>query len=348
MLEAIGLKVNRLIRSLAYGPFALGTPGAGLGGGGGAAGDPRTARPTSSTRPEPAQGRPTHRAPRLAHRSDPPRARKSGKARDAGDTGTVQAEPRATRKPGQRTGDSAPRRTQGGVPAHPSRRKKESLQGRLGQGEAQAPASRRPPANPKPKRRGPPTKPALTMRIVSGRFRGKPAGHRPARGAQYPPHGGPRASGGIQHPRACTLVAGTERRPGDRPVRGFGLALGVRGHLAGGRLRPIRRDRRGCTEAPSATIWRPSGRSAQRGCIGATPRIWGCARPGSAGPAFDIAFLDPPYAKGLGETALAGLAAGGRLAPGALVVFEAGRGRAGAHGRRGSKCWTRAPMARRG
>ena len=48
------------------------------------------------------------------------------------------------------------------------------------------------------------------------------------------------------------------------------------------------------------------------------------ARPGSAGPAFDLAFLDPPYAKGLGERALASLAAGGWLAPGALIVFERG------------------------
>ncbi|OYX36222.1 MAG: 16S rRNA (guanine(966)-N(2))-methyltransferase RsmD [Caulobacterales bacterium 32-69-10] len=47
-------------------------------------------------------------------------------------------------------------------------------------------------------------------------------------------------------------------------------------------------------------------------------------RPGSAGPAFDIAFMDPPYAKGLGERALAGLLAGGWLAPEALVVLERG------------------------
>lgn len=47
-------------------------------------------------------------------------------------------------------------------------------------------------------------------------------------------------------------------------------------------------------------------------------------RPGSAGPAFDLAFLDPPYAQGLGERALEGLAAGGWLAPQALVVFERG------------------------
>ena len=47
-------------------------------------------------------------------------------------------------------------------------------------------------------------------------------------------------------------------------------------------------------------------------------------RPASAGPAFDLAFLDPPYGKGLGERTLAALAQGGWLAPGAAVVFERG------------------------
>ncbi|HEX7759953.1 MAG TPA: 16S rRNA (guanine(966)-N(2))-methyltransferase RsmD [Caulobacteraceae bacterium] len=47
-------------------------------------------------------------------------------------------------------------------------------------------------------------------------------------------------------------------------------------------------------------------------------------KPAGDGDAFDLAFLDPPYAKGLGEQALAGLAAGGWLSPGALVVFERG------------------------
>ena len=49
-------------------------------------------------------------------------------------------------------------------------------------------------------------------------------------------------------------------------------------------------------------------------------------RPGADGPAFDLAFLDPPYGKGLGERALERLAAGGWLTPGATVVFERGRG----------------------
>lgn len=37
---------------------------------------------------------------------------------------------------------------------------------------------------------------------------------------------------------------------------------------------------------------------------------------------FTLAFLDPPYGKGLGERALASLQGGGWLAPGAVVVLE--------------------------
>ena len=47
-------------------------------------------------------------------------------------------------------------------------------------------------------------------------------------------------------------------------------------------------------------------------------------RPGSVGEAFDIAFLDPPYAKGLGEQTLQRLREGQWLKPGAVVVFERG------------------------
>lgn len=48
-------------------------------------------------------------------------------------------------------------------------------------------------------------------------------------------------------------------------------------------------------------------------------------RPASAGAPFDIAFLDPPYAKGLGEKAVAELKAHGWLASGAILMFERGR-----------------------
>lgn len=37
---------------------------------------------------------------------------------------------------------------------------------------------------------------------------------------------------------------------------------------------------------------------------------------------FDIAFLDPPYEKGLGEKAIASLCEGGWLVPGAIIVLE--------------------------
>lgn len=42
------------------------------------------------------------------------------------------------------------------------------------------------------------------------------------------------------------------------------------------------------------------------------------------GDRFGLVFLDPPYGKGLGEAALVSLAAGGWLAPDALVVWEEG------------------------
>jgi 16S rRNA (guanine966-N2)-methyltransferase len=45
-------------------------------------------------------------------------------------------------------------------------------------------------------------------------------------------------------------------------------------------------------------------------------------RAGSAGAPFDLAFLDPPYRKGLGERALAELAEGGWLAAEATAVVE--------------------------
>lgn len=47
-------------------------------------------------------------------------------------------------------------------------------------------------------------------------------------------------------------------------------------------------------------------------------------RPRPDGEAFDLAFLDPPYRKGLGEQTLPGLLEGDWLKPGALVVFERG------------------------
>ena len=52
--------------------------------------------------------------------------------------------------------------------------------------------------------------------------------------------------------------------------------------------------------------------------LGATPLI------GFAGAPFTLAFLDPPYNKGLVEPALAGLVSGKWLAENALAVVETG------------------------
>ena len=48
------------------------------------------------------------------------------------------------------------------------------------------------------------------------------------------------------------------------------------------------------------------------------------ARPAGGAPAFEFAFLDPPYGKGLAEKALGALASGGWLAEGAVAVVERG------------------------
>ncbi len=53
-------------------------------------------------------------------------------------------------------------------------------------------------------------------------------------------------------------------------------------------------------------------------------------RPGSAGAPFDLALLDPPYHKGLGERALAELEKGGWMAPGAIAVWEQAADESGA------------------
>jgi len=50
------------------------------------------------------------------------------------------------------------------------------------------------------------------------------------------------------------------------------------------------------------------------------------AKTSADGAPFDLAFLDPPYDRGLVESALAALAQGGWLAPGALIVVERGTG----------------------
>lgn len=48
-------------------------------------------------------------------------------------------------------------------------------------------------------------------------------------------------------------------------------------------------------------------------------------KPAGVGPSFNLAFLDPPYAKDLARSAMETLKSGGWLAKGALVVVEQGK-----------------------
>ncbi len=64
---------------------------------------------------------------------------------------------------------------------------------------------------------------------------------------------------------------------------------------------------------------RRSASAASPASSAATPRKLGPAHPLEP---FSLAFLDPPYGKGLAEKALASARDGGWLTPGALVVVE--------------------------
>jgi 16S rRNA (guanine966-N2)-methyltransferase len=57
-------------------------------------------------------------------------------------------------------------------------------------------------------------------------------------------------------------------------------------------------------------------------CCAPTSRPWRSAAQRASGAPFALAFLDPPYDKGLAGPALAALCAGNWLAEGALVVVE--------------------------
>ena len=157
------------------------------------------------------------------------------------------------------------------------------------------------------------------MRIVSGRFRGKPLVAPPGLGTRPT---GDRArqavfnilehapwSPGLSGARVIDLFAGSGALGFEALSRGAAFALFVETDEAA--RGAIRDNMEALGLFGAARVHRRDATD-----LG--------ARPASAGPAFDLAVLDPPYAKGLGEIALARLAEGGWLAPGACVVFERG------------------------
>ncbi len=157
------------------------------------------------------------------------------------------------------------------------------------------------------------------MRIVSGRFRGKlivtpaglntrPTGDR-ARQAVFNILEHAPWSPGLHDKRVIDLFAGSGALGFEAVSRGAAFALFVETDEAA--RGAIRDNVEALGLFGAARVHRRDATD-----LG--------VRPASAGAPFELAFLDPPYAKGLGERALAGLATGGWLAPDAIAVFERG------------------------
>ena len=162
------------------------------------------------------------------------------------------------------------------------------------------------------------------MRIVSGALRGRPIrtppGHdtRPtsdrARQAVFNILEHAPWSPGLQGVRVIDLFAGSGAMGLEALSRGAETCLFV--ESADPALAAIR----GNVEAMGA-----QGRVLRQDAT-RLPR-----RPAAEAP-FDLAFLDPPYGRDLGEAALEALRAGDWLAPEALAVFERGAGEAAVAG----------------
>ena len=159
------------------------------------------------------------------------------------------------------------------------------------------------------------------MRIVSGRFRGRPLAA-PAGPTTRPTSDRLRQavfnmlehaawSPGLDDLRVIDLFAGSGAMGLEALSRGAAYALFVE------------------TDAAARRVLRDNiAALAPDGALKAVTRTHPCdartlgRRPADIGAAFDLAFLDPPYGEGLCEPALQGLAAGGWLRPGTLAVVE--------------------------
>jgi 16S rRNA (guanine966-N2)-methyltransferase len=153
------------------------------------------------------------------------------------------------------------------------------------------------------------------MRIVAGRFRG--------RAISAPRHQGVRPTAdrvreslfnilehgipgfAVEGARVIDLFAGTGALGLEALSRGASFCLFVEDQVE---ARAVIRDNIEALQLTGAT------RIFRRNATDMGPA-------GTMAP-FTLAFLDPPYAKGLGERALASLAGGGWLVAGAIVVLE--------------------------
>ena len=111
----------------------------------------------------------------------------------------------------------------------------------------------------------------------------------------------------LQGAKVIDVFAGTGALGNEALSRGAGFALFVDDSAESRAL--IRKNVEALNLTGATKIWRRDG--ADLGPLGA----------GAGGP-FGLAFLDAPYRKGLTERAMASLADGGWLAPGALAVAE--------------------------
>lgn len=155
------------------------------------------------------------------------------------------------------------------------------------------------------------------MRIVSGRFRGKALVAPPGEGTRPTSDRARQAvfnilehaewSPGLQERRVIDLFAGSGALGFEALSRGASFCLFVETDEAA--RGAIRDNMEAMGLFGGARVHRRDATDLGR-------------RPGSAGEAFDLAFLDPPYRKGLGERALARLLEGEWMSPQAVAVFE--------------------------
>ncbi len=165
----------------------------------------------------------------------------------------------------------------------------------------------------------------VIMRIVAGLYRGRALAAPPglatrptadrARQAVFNVLEHAAWSPGLQGARVIDLFAGSGALGLEALSRGAGFCLFVETDAA---ARGAIRDNLEAL-APDGALFGKS-RIHRRDATDLGPK------PAGDGAAFDIAFLDPPYARGLGERALASLAADGWLRAGAICIFERGAG----------------------